>query len=190
MQVTLADIERAREVLKPILTPTPMLLSPRLSEHLGCEAYLKLESMQPVGSFKIRGATYKIASLTAEEKARGVIAASAGNHSQGVAWGSKKLGVSSLIVMPTAASLTKVENTKRLGAEVILHGDNYDEAFAHATELAASSGRVFVHAFKDPKIIAGQGTLALEMLEQVPDLDWGVGFDRRGRSHDGDRDRL
>jgi threonine dehydratase len=142
-----------------------------MSASYGCEIYLKLENMQPIGSFKIRGATNKIASLNAQERRRGVIAASAGNHAQGVAWGAKKLGVKATIVMPKTAPLVKVQNTESLGAEVVLAGESYDEACEFATRLAKKTGKVFVHAFDDPRVIAGQGTVALELLEQLPDVD-------------------
>jgi threonine dehydratase len=175
MNVTLADVQAARQELKKYLTPSPLLLNSWLSESFGCELYLKLENMQPIGSFKIRGATYKISQLTAQERKRGVIAASAGNHAQGVAWGSRKLGVNALIVMPRIAPLMKVQNTRALGADVHLEGENYDEAFAAAQGLARKTGRVFVHAFEDPQVIAGQGTAGLELLEQLPDVDYVLG---------------
>ncbi len=151
-----------------------MLLNPWLSEELGCQLYLKLENMQPIGSFKIRGATYRISKLTAAEKKRGVVAASAGNHAQGVAWGSRKLGVRAQIVMPRGASLVKIQNTRALGAEVLLEGDNFGEACAAAEKIARKTGRVLIHAFEDEAIVAGQGTMGLEILEQVPDVDYVV----------------
>lgn len=175
LHVTLADIQTARQVLKKHLSPSPLLYNSWLSEHYGCEIYLKLENMLPIGSFKIRGATYKISRLTAAERKRGVIAASAGNHAQGVAWGSKKLGVNALIVMPKTAPLMKIQNTKALGAEILLEGDNYDEAYVVAKALAKKTGRVFLHAFRDADVIAGQGTAALEILEQLPDVDVCIG---------------
>jgi threonine dehydratase len=128
--------------------------------------------MQPIGSFKIRGATYKISRLSKTERKRGVIAASAGNHAQGVAWGSRKIGARALIVMPKNAPLVKVQNTKALGAEVVLAGDTYQDAFDEAQRIARKTGRVFVHAFEDEHVIAGQGTVALEILEQIPDPDF------------------
>jgi threonine dehydratase len=175
MQVSLEKVKEAKAELSKYLTPTPLLLNQWLSDAWNCEIYLKLENMQPIGSFKIRGATYKISKLSADERKRGVIAASAGNHAQGVAWGSKKLGVSSLIVMPKTAPLVKIQNTKNLGAEVVLAGDNYDEAFLEAKAIASKTGRVFVHAFEDEAVIAGQGTLGLELIDQLPDLDVVVG---------------
>jgi threonine dehydratase len=169
--VTLATIREASEVLRRHIVPSPLLFNPWLSATYGCEVYLKLENMQPIGSFKIRGATNKIAHLTAQERKKGVIAASAGNHAQGVAWGAKKLGVKATIVMPTGAPIVKVQNTENLGAEVILAGDTYDECFAVALKLAKKTGQVLVHAFDDREVIAGQGTVALELVEQLPDLD-------------------
>ncbi len=173
--ITLADIQDAKQVIHRYLEPTPLLLNSWLSESLGCELYLKLENMQPIGSFKIRGALYKISKLTPEEKKRGVIAASAGNHAQGVAWAARKLGVKAMIVMPKGAPLVKIQNTRALGAEVELEGDNYDEAYEYARKIAKKTGRVYVHAFEDPAIIAGQGTIGLELLEQLPDVDVVVG---------------
>lgn len=175
IKVTLADIQEARQTLKNYLPASPLLLNTWLSEALGCELYLKMENMQPIGSFKIRGATYKISRLSPAERKKGVIAASAGNHAQGVAWGSRKLGVNALIVMPKSAPLMKAQNTRMLGAEVVLEGENYDEAFVAAQRMAKKTGRVFVHAFEDNDVIAGQGTLGLEVLDQLPDVDMIVG---------------
>lgn len=169
--VELADIQEARRVLSHYLEPTPLLANPWLSELYGCKIYLKMENFQPIGSFKIRGATYKVACLSPEEKAKGVIAASAGNHAQGVAWGSLKLGVSSLIVMPKSAPIVKIQNTKALRAQVHLEGMSYDEAFSAAKRISEETGRVYVHAFEDPHVIAGQGTVGLEIMEQLPDVD-------------------
>src|SRR6185437_13857645 len=119
MRVTLSDIRKAKKELQKYLSPSPLVLNPWLSERLDCQVYLKLENMQPIGSFKIRGATYRISKLSPAERKRGVIAASAGNHAQGVAWGARQLGVSSLIVMPTGAPLIKVQNTLALGAQIV-----------------------------------------------------------------------
>lgn len=169
--VTLSDVRKAEGVLKKHLQPSPLLFNPWLSAVYGCEVFLKLENMQPIGSFKIRGATNKIALLTAQERKKGVIAASAGNHAQGVAWGAKKLGVKATIVMPRGAPLVKIQNTESLGAEVILSGDTYDECFLVAQKLATKTGKILVHAFDDPAVIAGQGTVALELLDQMPEID-------------------
>jgi threonine dehydratase len=172
--LNLQNVQKAHEELKKYFPSSPLLYNPWMSEIYGCEIYLKLENMQPIGSFKIRGATYKISQLTPRERKAGVIAASAGNHAQGVAWGSQKLGVDALIVMPKAAPLVKIKNTESLGAKVVLEGDDYQEAYLHAKKLAKKTGRTFVHAFNDPVVIAGQGTLGLELLEQLPDLDYVV----------------
>ena len=175
MQVTLADIRAAQLTLSEYLHPSPLLQNAWLSEALGCEVYLKLENMQPIGSFKIRGATYKISRLTAAERRKGVIAASAGNHAQGVAWGSRKLGVNAMIVMPKNAALLKAQNTRALGAEVVLEGETYDEAYIHACKLAKKTGRVLVHAYEDHDVICGQGTVGLEIIDQLPNVDVVIG---------------
>lgn len=171
-KVTLADIQKAHQVLTPILTETPLIKNEWLSDLYRCEVYLKLETMQPIGSFKIRGATYKISQLTEAERKKGVIAASAGNHAQGVAWGARHFNTDALIVMPETAPLMKIQNTKALGAKVHLEGENYDESFQAAQRIAKETGRTYVHAFHDAAVIAGQGTVAIEVLEQCPDVDF------------------
>lgn len=173
-EVSLELVREAKTFLDHHLKPSPLLRNAWLSEAYGCEVYLKLENMQPIGSFKIRGASFRISKLNAEERKRGVIAASAGNHAQGVAWGSRLQGVTAKIVMPKTAPLLKIENTRALGAEVILAGENYDEAFAHAQSLVSQEGRVYIPAFEDPHVIAGQGVTALELLDQLPDADYVV----------------
>jgi threonine dehydratase len=175
LEVSLAEIEVARQELRKLLPPSPLLLNPWLSEAYGCHVYLKLENMQPIGSFKIRGATYKILTLSEKERKRGVIAASAGNHAQGVAWGARRLKSHATIVMPKAASLMKVQNTRALGADVHLAGDSYLEAYEYAKKIARKTGAVYVHAFEDPAVIAGQASIGLEILDQLPDPDWVVG---------------
>lgn len=175
INVTIDDIEKARSFLLKHIQPTPLLKNLWLSEIYGCEVYLKLESMQPIGSFKIRGATYKISSLTEAEKKKGVIAASAGNHGQGVAWGARALGVDAMVVMPVNAPLIKVHNTKGLHAKVHLEGETYDDAYQAAKRIAEQTGRVFVHAYEDPNVIAGQGTAGLELIDQLPDMDAVIG---------------
>ena len=174
-EVNVSDIQKAKQVLSQYLTVSPMIRSAWLSEQFECEVFLKMENMQPIGSFKIRGATYKISQLSASQKENGVIAASAGNHAQGVAWGSRRLGVRSLIVMPAGAALVKLQNTRALGAEVILEGNHFGESYEIAKKLAQETGRVFIPAFEDPLVIAGQGTVGLEILDQVPDLDYVIG---------------
>lgn len=175
MEIELKDVQEAHAKLRPYLKPSPLLFNPWLSDTMDCNVYLKLENMQPIGSFKIRGATYKISCLSENERKKGVIAASAGNHAQGVAWGSKQLGVNATIVMPVGAPLVKVLNTQNLGAEVILKGETYDESFAHAMELSQQTGRIFIHAFEDRSIIAGQGTIGLELLDSLPQVDYIIG---------------
>ncbi|MBL0121531.1 MAG: threonine ammonia-lyase [Betaproteobacteria bacterium] len=169
--VSLADIQAARKVLSGHIANTPCLHSRTLSEITGAEVYLKFENHQFTASFKERGALNKLASLTAEEKQRGVIAASAGNHAQGVAHHAARLGIPSIIVMPKFTPNVKVEMTERHGAHVVLHGENFDEAKAHALILADQQKLTFVHPYDDEKVIAGQGTIALEMLEAHPELD-------------------
>lgn len=171
LKITLADIERAKGVLSKFLEPTPLQANRWLSDRLGCEVYLKLENMQPIGSFKIRGATYKISRLTPAQRRKGVITASAGNHAQGVAWGCAQFNAKATIVMPRSAPLTKVQNTEALGAHIILEGDNYDEAHAHARKIASKTGAVFVHPYEDRDVISGQGTVGLEIMEQLHNVD-------------------
>lgn len=171
MAVLLEDILAAREVIKDVIAPTPTLSDSLTSEELGVQVFVKAECLQRSGSFKIRGAYNKIAALTPEEKARGVIAPSAGNHAQGVALAAAMQGIRSVIVMPQHAPLTKVVATRRLGAEVVLFGASFDDAVAHAHELQEQHGYTYVHAFNDEKVIAGQGTIGLELLEALPDLD-------------------
>lgn len=171
MNITLKDIESAQETLSPILPVTPLVRNDVLSRLYGCEVYLKLETLQPIGSFKIRGATYRISKLTDEERKRGVIAASAGNHAQGVAWGARHFETSALIVMPETAPLMKVTSTRNLGASIHLEGNYYDESYLAAQRIMRETGRTYVHAFQDPWVIAGQGTLGLEILSQLPDVD-------------------
>jgi threonine dehydratase len=170
-QVGLAAIQGARAVLAGHLVDTPFLKSRTLSEITGAEVYLKFENHQFTASFKERGALNKLASLSQAERQRGVIAASAGNHAQGVAHHATRLGIPATIVMPRLTPNVKIEMTEKHGAKVVLHGEVFDEAKAHALELSARDGLVFVHPYDDPDVIAGQGTLALEMLEAEPALD-------------------
>jgi threonine dehydratase len=169
--VTLADIERARERLRDAVYMTPCPRSESLSQRAGCELHLKLENLQMTGSFKERGAFNKLATLDAAERARGVIAASAGNHAQGVAFVARRFGVHATIVMPVGTPLIKVSATRSHGASVLLVGDSYDDAAVEAARLAADRGLVLVPPFDDDAVIAGQGTVGLELLEQVPDLE-------------------
>ncbi len=169
--VTIADIWEAHKLLKPRLHHTPLTASRTLSEMTGADIYLKAENMQRSGSFKVRGASYKLSRLGEQEYRRGVIAASAGNHAQGVAIAAAQYGIPCTIVMPETAPLAKVMATQGYGASVVLHGFTYDDAYAHCLQLQEESGAAFIHAFDDPDIIAGQGTLGLEMLSDLPDAD-------------------
>lgn len=169
--VTIADVWQAHKFLKPIMHHTPLTASRTMSELTGADIYLKAEHMQRGGSFKARGAAYKISRLTKEQRNAGVIAASAGNHAQGVAIAAAESKIPCTIVMPESAPLAKVTATQGYGATVVLHGATYDDAYQHCLELQAASGATFVHAFDDPDIIAGQGTLGLEMLNDLPDAD-------------------
>ncbi|HET7482510.1 MAG TPA: threonine ammonia-lyase [Actinomycetota bacterium] len=169
--VGLAEIEAARQRLQGVAVTTPLDRSRALSSHVGGEVLIKCENLQRTGSFKIRGAYNRIIRLDQEERAAGVVAASAGNHAQGVALAASLAGAPSRVFMPAAASLPKVEATKRYGAEVVLTGSDFGEAFAAATEFAEESGSTFVHPFDHPDIIAGQGTAGCEIFEQFPDVE-------------------
>ena len=171
MKVTVEDIQKARTKIQKYILHTACDYSASCSRLVGSEVFLKLENSQRTGSFKIRGATNKILNLTDEEKKRGVIACSAGNHAQVVALSSTLSGVKSVIVMPETASLSKIQATKSYGAEVILYGQMFDEAKDYAYKLAKEKGYVFVHPYEDEYVTAGQGTIGLEILEQVPDVD-------------------
>jgi threonine ammonia-lyase len=161
----------ARERLNTVVTKTKLIYSNIFSNETGNDVYIKPENLQRTGAFKIRGAYNKIAKLTEEEKKRGVIAASAGNHAQGVALAAQKLGIKAVIVMPKHTPLIKVEATRRYGAEVILTGEVYDEAYEYAKKLQEKEGYTFVHPFDDEDVIEGQGTIALEVLDELPDAD-------------------
>ncbi|USZ66722.1 threonine ammonia-lyase [Halorussus salilacus] len=167
----LADVLDARVRVEETARRTPLDYSHTFSDMTGAEVHLKLETFQRTGSFKIRGATNRIATLSEEEKSAGVVTASAGNHAQGVALAATKSGVDSKIVMPENAPISKIKATRSYGATVVLHGDDYDEAAEKAHELEAEEGRTYVHAFDDDMVMAGQGTIGLEILEDLPDLD-------------------
>lgn len=167
----LQDFTTAREHLQKVLLPTHLIYSPIFSEESGNQIYIKPENLQKTGAFKIRGAYNKINKLTEEEKKRGVIASSAGNHAQGVAYAAWELGIKAVIVMPKTTPLIKVQSTKKYGAEVVLYGDVYDDAYQKAKELEAQEGYVFVHPFDDIDVLEGQGTIALEILEEMPDAE-------------------
>ena len=167
----LEDFIKAKEKLSKVLLETHLIYSPIFSKESGNKVFIKPENLQKTGSFKIRGAYNKISNLTVDEKKRGVIASSAGNHAQGVAYGAKESGIKAVIVMPKSTPLIKVESTKQYGAEVILHGDVYDDAYKKAKELEEKEGYVFVHPFNDEDVLDGQGTIALEILEELPETD-------------------
>ena len=164
-------VQEAQERLKGVAQKTGLSYTNSVSKLAGCDVWLKLENLQRTGSFKLRGAYNKVASLTPEEREKGVIAASAGNHAQGVALAASVYGCQSTICMPKHAPLTKIAATRGYGANVVLHGDFFDEAAAKAVELTKKHGYTFVHPFNDPLVIAGQGTIALEIIEQLADVD-------------------
>ena len=167
--LTLDKVYHARFMLKPIARKTDLIAAPRLCP--GTELYLKTENLQVTGSFKLRGAYYKISQLTGEERAKGVIACSAGNHAQGVALAATRMGIPSLICMPDGAPIMKVESTKRLGAKVELVAGTYDDAHDRAVELQQQTGMTFIHPYDDEQVIAGQGSIGLEILDQLPDVE-------------------
>ncbi len=171
MSLTLADIQSAHDAIRDATILTPTVRANRLSLHLGIDLYLKLENLQHTNAFKARGALAKLLTLTDAQKSAGVIACSAGNHAQGLAYHAQRLGIAATIVMPKGTPFNKVQRTEELGARVILHGTGFDDSVAFTNDLAASDGLTFVHPFDDPIVAAGQGTVALEMLDQQPDLD-------------------
>lgn len=167
----LQTIIDAKENVKKVIKPTPLIYSQVFSSECDNEVYIKPENLQVTGAFKIRGAYNKMSQLTEEERAKGVVAASAGNHAQGVAFAAKELGVKTTIVMPEQTPLIKVEATKSYGVDVVLHGDCYDDSYAKAMEICEAEGKVLVHPFDDELVIAGQGTIGLEILEELEDVD-------------------
>ena len=169
--MTLDAFKTARNTLHGVLRSTPLIHSPYLSKLSGNNVYLKPENMQVTGAYKIRGAYYKISTLSEEEKARGLITASAGNHAQGVAYAATAAGVKATIVMPTTTPLVKVNNTKDYGGNVILHGEVFDDAAELAAQLAEEQGLTYVHPFNDPVLATGQGTIAYEIFQDLPDVD-------------------
>ena len=170
--LTLEKFEEASELVKRVTNPTKLVYSDYLSEQCGGKVYLKPENMQHTGAYKIRGAYYKISTLSQEERDKGLITASAGNHAQGVAFAAKKFGCRATIVMPTVTPLIKVNRTKSYGADVILYGDVYDDAYNYACELAEKNGYTFVHPFNDLDVAAGQGTIAMEIVQELPTVDY------------------
>lgn len=170
--LTLNRFEEASEKVKEVTLETKLIYSEFLSEQTGNKVYLKPENMQLTGAYKVRGAYYKISTLTEEERSKGLITASAGNHAQGVAYAAKRYGCKSVIVMPTGTPLIKINRTKSYGAEVILHGDVYDEACAHALELAEKHGYTFIHPFDDLAVATGQGSIAMEIFKELPLVEY------------------
>ena len=169
--LTLEKFEEASELVKKVTSETKLIYSEYLSTQTGNKVYLKPENMQLTGAYKLRGAYYKISTLSDEEREKGLITASAGNHAQGVAYAAKKYGVKAVIVMPTSTPLTKVNRTKGYGAEVILKGDVYDEACEYAYQLADEKGYTFIHPFDDLAVATGQGTIAMEIFKELPLVD-------------------
>ena len=169
--MTLDKFEEATEVVKKVILRTKLMYSDYLSEQTGNKVYLKPENMQFTGAYKVRGAFYKISTLTKEERKKGLITASAGNHAQGVAFAAKHYGAKAIIVMPTTTPLIKVNRTKNYGAEVILYGNVYDDACNYAMELAKEEGYTFIHPFDDEVVATGQGTIAMEIFKDLPTVD-------------------
>ena len=170
--LTLESCEEAAEIVKQVTQETKLVKSSYFSELTGNKVFFKPENMQRTGAYKVRGAYYKISTLSDEERGKGLITASAGNHAQGVAYAAHKYGVKAVIVMPTTTPLIKVERTKGYGAEVILHGDVYDDAYAYACKLAEENGYTFVHPFNDLDVATGQGTIAMEIVQELPTVDY------------------
>ena len=170
--LTLEAFEEASEVVREVTLPTPLIFSEHLSNLTGNKVYLKPENMQLTGAYKVRGAYYKISTLSKEERERGLITASAGNHAQGVAYAAGKCGAKAVVVMPTTTPLIKVERTRKLGAEVILHGDVYDESCEPALQLAEEKGYTFIHPFNDEAVATGQGSIMMEIIRDLPTVDY------------------
>ena len=169
--LTLKEFKEARGVLSGVIRNTSLVYSPAFSKATGNQIYIKPENMQVTGAYKIRGAYYKISTLSDEEKARGLVTASAGNHAKGVAYAAQAAGVSATIVMPTTTPLVKVNNTKDYGAKVVLHGETFDDAAELAAKLSEEEGLTYVHPFNDPAIATGQGTISYEIFQDLPDVD-------------------
>ncbi len=170
--LTLEKFEDASNVVKEVTLPTKLVYSEYLSEQSNGKVYLKPENMQNTGSFKVRGAYYKISTLTREEREKGLITASAGNHAQGVAYAAQKFGCKATIVMPSVTPLIKVNRTKSYGADVILYGDVYDESYEYAIQMAEETGMTFIHPFDDLDVVTGQGTIAMEIIQELPTVDY------------------
>lgn len=171
-ELTLQNFEEATEIVKKVTLPTKLVYSEYLSNQTGGKIYLKPENMQNTGAYKVRGAYYKISTMSPEAREKGLIAASAGNHAQGVAYAAQKFGCKATIVMPTVTPLIKVNRTKSYGANVILHGDVYDDSYNYAKELAEKENLTFVHPFDDLTVVTGQGTIAMEIVQELPTVDY------------------
>lgn len=171
-ELSLEKFEEASEIVKKVTQETKLIYSEYFSERYGNKIYFKPENMQRTGAYKVRGAYYKISQLTPEERSRGLITASAGNHAQGVAYAAKLAGVKATVVMPVSTPLIKVNRTKSYGAEVVLYGNVFDEACAHAYELADEHGYTFVHPFNDLEVATGQGSIAMEIIKELPTVDY------------------
>lgn len=171
-ELCLEKFEEASEIVKKVTLPTKLVFSENLSAQTGGKIYLKPENMQNTGAYKVRGAYYKITTLTEEERERGLITASAGNHAQGVAFAAQKFGCKATVVMPTVTPLIKVNRTKNYGAEVVLHGDVYDDSCAYAMKLAEETGKTFIHPFDDLAVATGQGSIAMEIIQELPTVDY------------------
>ena len=169
--MTLNEFRQARDLLSGILSDTSLIYSPHFSQQCGGQVYLKPENMQVTGAYKVRGACYKVSTLTDGEKARGLVTASAGNHAQGVAFAAQKAGIAATIVMPTTTPLVKVNNTKAYGATVVMEGSCFDESAAVAARLAQEQGLTYIHPFNDLTVATGQGTIAYEIFKDLPDVD-------------------
>lgn len=172
MKFEFSEFEKAFKELSEYLVPTPLIRNEWLSAKYSANIYLKLENLQPVGSFKLRGATYKLMNLTQEQKDKGVVAVSAGNHAQGVAWAAQKFGIKATIIMPKPSPIIKVINTRSLGAEVILEGETVDEAFDFVKEYLKGNEKIYIHPFHDKEVILGQGSMGMELIEQIQNIDF------------------
>ena len=170
--LTLEKFKQASAIVKEVTLPTKLVYSEYLSKQTGADVYLKPENMQYTGAYKVRGAYYKISTMSEEDRKKGLVTASAGNHAQGVAYAAKKFGCKATVVMPTVTPLIKVNRTKSYGAEVVLHGDVYDDACAYAMKLAEEEGYTFVHPFDDLDVATGQGSIAMEIIKELPTVDY------------------
>ena len=170
--LTLEKFQQASKIVKEVTLPTKLVYSEYLSRQTGADVYLKPENMQYTGAYKVRGAYYKISTMSEEDRKKGLVTASAGNHAQGVAYAAKKFGCKATVVMPTVTPLIKVTRTKSYGADVVLHGDVYDDACAYAMKLAEEEGYTFVHPFDDLDVATGQGSIAMEIFDELPDVDY------------------